>query len=170
MIQAYLVNNEIFSNEVEARTLFKKSSFGKDVGEKIELSTYEALYLLEKGRIKVKEKEKDTSTKDLLKKISKKEKRFSEKYIVFKDLRDKGHIPKTGLKFGADFRVYKAGTTPEKAHAEWITFVSKESEKINWQDFASKNRVARSTNKKLLIAIVDEEKEVTYYEVNWMKI
>jgi len=169
MIKAHLINKEIFSNEEEARALLNKGSFGKEAGERIEYSVYEALYLLEKRKMKILEKEKEITQKDLMKKISK-EKRFSEKYVVFKDLRDKGHVPKTGLKFGADFRVYKSGTSPENAHAEWICFVTKESEKINWQDFASKNRVARSTNKKLLIAVVDEEKEVTYYEVAWMKL
>jgi len=37
------------------------------------------------------------------------------------------------------------------------------------QDFSAKNRVAHSTKKNLLIGIVDEENDVTYYEISWVK-
>jgi tRNA splicing endonuclease len=41
---------------------------------------------------------------------------------------------------------------------------------MTWQDFASKNRIAHSTKKRLLIAVVDEENDVSYFEINWMKM
>jgi tRNA-intron endonuclease len=44
-----------------------------------------------------------------------------------------------------------------------------ESGELTWQEFAAKNRVAHSTRKKLLIGIVDEENDVTYYEIGWTK-
>ena len=87
------------------------------------------------------------------------------RYPVFKDLRNKGYIVKTALKFGGDFRVYKK----TKEHAKWIVFVDYESKKLTWQEFSAKNRVAHSTNKKLLLAIVDEEGDIIYYEVKWLK-
>jgi tRNA-intron endonuclease len=40
---------------------------------------------------------------------------------------------------------------------------------MTWHDFSAKNRVAHSTNKTLLIAIVDEESDVSYYEVKWTR-
>ena len=40
---------------------------------------------------------------------------------------------------------------------------------MTWYDFASKNRVAHSTRKKLLIAVVDEENDVSFWESNWIK-
>jgi len=54
-------------------------------------------------------------------------------------------------------------------HAKWIVFpISKP--KININEFISKNRVAHSTAKKLLLAIVDHEENIIFYEVNWLKI
>ena len=91
------------------------------------------------------------------------------KYAVFKDLREKGYIVKTALKFGADFRVYPKGVKPGKKHAKWIVFVEHETGKLTWHEFAAKNRVAHSTRKNLLLAIVDEEGDITYYEVRWIK-
>ena len=84
-------------------------------------------------------------------------------------MRRRGFIVKTALKFGADFRIYDKGKRPGKAHAKWIVFVEHESKKLSWHEFSAKNRVAHSTKKKLLIAIVDEESDISYYEVSWIR-
>jgi tRNA splicing endonuclease len=40
------------------------------------------------------------NNEEVLKKFSKLDKRFNIKYLVFRDLKDKGYILKTGYKFG----------------------------------------------------------------------
>jgi tRNA-intron endonuclease len=89
--------------------------------------------------------------------------------LVFKDLRQKGYVVKTALKFGAEFRIYEKGSKPGNKHAKWIVFAEHESKKLSWHEFSAKNRVAHSTKKNLLLAIVDEEADITYYEVKWLK-
>ncbi|MBU3941057.1 MAG: tRNA-intron lyase, partial [Nanoarchaeota archaeon] len=44
-----------------------------------------------------------------------------------------------------------------------------EGASLTWHEFSAKNRVAHSTKKNLLIGIVDEENDVTYYEVKWVR-
>lgn len=39
------------------------------------------------------------------------EERLCLKYLVYKDLRTRGYIVKTGLKYGADFRLYERELT-----------------------------------------------------------
>src|SRR3989338_9057270 len=75
----------------------------------------------------------------------------------------------TALKFGAEFRVYDKGYRPGAAHARWILYTAKEYEKLSWHDFAAKNRIAHSAKKNLLLAIVDDEGDVSYYEVSWLR-
>ncbi len=170
-ISAYLIGELIQSNEAEAHTLQQKSYFGEKVRGKIQYSYSEALYLMEKNKIQVLDsKNKENDFDKLLNKLKKLDKKIQTKYPVFKDLRDKGFIVKTALKFGADFRVYDKGFGPGEEHARWIVFTDNETKSFNWQDFAAKNRVAHSTKKKLLIAIVDEESSVSYYEVDWIKL
>ena len=169
-IQAQLVKEIVSTNSSDAFSLYKKSVFGEPKGQKINYSLSEALYLVEKGKIEVLQKNKVLSFDELFRKFSKIDKRFQIKYPVFKDLRDKGHIVKTALKFGADFRVYKKGTRPGKGHSDWVVFSEHESKKFSWHEFSSKNRVAHSTKKNLLIAILDEEGDITYYEIKWMKV
>ena len=159
----------VSTNEAEAFTLFKKSNFGQPIGQKIQYSLSEALYLVEKGKIEVMKNKKTIGFDELFKLFKKIDSRIQLKYPVFQDLRDKGYVVKTALKFGADFRVYEKGRTPDEEHAKWIVFVEHESNKFSWQDFSSKNRVAHSTKKNLLIAILDEESDVSYYEVSWVR-
>ena len=169
-IKAQLIGEIVSTNESEAFSLNKKSFFGEPVGEKIQYILSEALFLLEKGKIEIYSRDKKIPKADLLKKFDKIDKKFSLKYPVFKDMREKGYIIKTALKFGADFRVYEKGKGPGENHAKWIVFVEHESKNISWQEFSAKNRVAHSTKKNLLISIIDEEGDITYYEVRWVKI
>ena len=113
--------------------------------------------------------EKKITKKELLKKLQGLDKKIQIKYPVFKDLRERGYVVKTALKFGAEFRVYEKGGKPGKCHAKWIVFTDQESGKLTWHEFSAKNRVAHSTKKNLLLAIVDEEGDITYYEVKWMR-
>jgi tRNA-intron endonuclease len=168
-IKANLNRHAISSNSQEAFSLSKKSSFGERVGDKIQYSLSEALYLIDSGKLQIFQNTKLIQKKDLLKKLQRIDKRIELKFLVFKDLRQKGYIPKTALKFGADFRVYDKGSSPGKSHAKWLVFIENESKKLSLHEFSAKNRVAHSTKKNLLLAIVDEEGKITYYEVKWLK-
>jgi tRNA-intron endonuclease len=168
-IQAYLSKEIISSNSPEAFSLHEKSSFGEPVGEKIQYSLSEALFLVEEGKIDVLSKGKIIHQKDLLKRLQKIDKKIQIKYPVFKDLRKKGYVVKTALKFGADFRVYERGSQAGESHSKWIVFADHESKTLTWHEFSAKNRVAHSTKKNLLLAIVDEEGDITYYEVRWLR-
>lgn len=168
-IHAHILGSNISSNDQTAIFLCKKSHFGEFLGEKVQYSLQEALFLVESNKMEVFFRGKKLSFKDLLRKAYSLDKRINLKYPVFKDLRGKGYVVKTALKFGADFRVYPPGSAPGEKHARWIVFADHESKRLTWHEFSAKNRVAHSTKKNLLIAIVDEENDVSYYEVKWIK-
>ena len=169
MIQAYISGEKIHSNESEAFSLYEKSRFGEKVNDRIEYTWIEAIYLLMKKQISLQEKYKSVSLDKAIAKSKKYDKRIETKLTLFQNLRQKGYVVKTALKFGADFRVYKKGAKPGEDHALWLAYAVRESEPHTWHDFAAKNRVAHSTKKKLLIGIVDEESDITYYEISWLK-
>ncbi len=151
--------------------LYNQSRFGTVLdNNKVQLSLYEALYLMEKGKIKVYDMRNKCFEFDRFLKWAKRtEPSFWVKYYVFKDIRNRGYIIKTALKFGADFRVYDRGVKPGEDHARWIVYPVHEGAVMTWYEFAAKNRVAHSTKKRLLIGIVDEENSVTYYEIKWTR-
>ena len=169
MITSHLITNTIISNEEEAFALYEKSRFGEKKRNNIQYSWIESLYLMDTGRMHVHVKNKPITFEQLLAKAKKHDKRVETKYLAFHDLRKKGYIVKTALKFGADFRVYPKGVKPSEDHASWLLFPVREHETLTWYDFSAKNRVATSTNKKLLLAIDDDEDDVTYYECKWLR-
>lgn len=170
--------NSIFAGERvitessdDAREFYNQSRFGaQSESGKVELSLLEGLYLMEKGKLQVKsESGKEISFESYVKKAKKIEPNFWIRYCVFKDMRNRGYIVKTALKFGADFRIYDRGVKPGEDHARWIVYPVHEGSVFTWYEFAAKNRVAHSTKKRLLMAIVDDEGDVTYYEIKWMR-
>ncbi len=170
-IKANLISERIVSNALEAQNLFATSRFGERSGEKILYSLFEALYLIHNKKMEIFDfRNKKIEIKNLLKKFERIDKRFHTKYFVFKDLRKKGYIVKTALKFGAEFRVYEKNKKIDKEHSKWICFPVSENQTSTWQDFVAKNRVAHSIKKNLLIAIVDDEGDISYFEVKWTKV
>jgi tRNA-intron endonuclease len=169
MIQAHFSGDSISSNSAEAFSLCEKSSFGEKAGQKIEYANVEALFLAKEGRMEIFSGKNAVKEEAILKKLKKHDKKIETKLAVYSDLRKRGYVPKTALKYGADFRVYDKGIKPGDAHARWILFAVKQHDALDWHDFAAKNRIAHSTKKNLLIAIVDEEGDVSYYEVSWIK-
>lgn len=171
-IQAYLTEQKVLSNDETARQLNEKSCFGtlSEDKEKIIYGLPEVLYLVDTEKLKVLNLQgKEIPKEQLFKKIRRIDRKIQIKYPVYKDLRDRGYIVKTALKFGADFRVYPKGKKPREAHAKWVVFSDSSTGKFSWTDFSAKNRVAHSTNKNLLLAIVDEEDDVLYYEIKWIR-
>lgn len=155
----------------EARELYNQSRYGDLLEDgKVQLSLLEAFYLLEKKRIFVLDsRNKEIEGEKFIKKAQKVEPNFWIRYCVFRDIRNRGYIIKTALKFGADFRVYDRGVKPGEDHAKWIVYPVHEGSTLTWYEFAAKNRVAHSTKKRLMIGIVDDEGDVTYYVVKWIR-
>ena len=154
----------------EANDLYGKGRFGEIIKENLQLSLLESLYLVGKGKlIVVNQQNKEISENTLMKKAVKQEPNFWTRFCVYKDMRDRGYVVKTALKFGADFRVYDRGVKPGEAHAKWILYPVQESSGLTWHEFAAKNRVAHSTKKKLMVGVVDDEADVSYWEIRWLR-
>lgn len=158
-------------NSDDARELFNNSRYGTLLENgRVQLSMMEAVYLYEKKTLEVvTPTNKIIPLEDFIKKAIKIEPNFWTRYCVFKDIRNRGYIIKTALKFGADFRVYDRGVKPGEDHAKWIVYPVTESSTLTWYEFSAKNRVAHSTKKRLLIAVLDAENDVTYWEIRWTR-
>lgn len=145
--------------------------FGKKLDKNLELALVEALYLLEKGKISVKLEKKSLKFDALLDYGVKKDPRLHEKYIVYRDLRDRGLLVKTGFKFGCDFRVYQRGIALKKGpktpqeHTKWVVYTVPEDYTCSFQELSRAVRLAHSIRAKMLWAVVDNESNVTYYTI-----
>jgi tRNA-intron endonuclease len=167
----FIKSRVITESSDDARDFYNQSRFGSLLEDgKVQLSLLESLFLLEKGKLDILDSKNKKLTFELyLRKAQRLEPNFWIRYCVFKDMRTRGYIVKTALKFGANFRVYDRGVKPGEDHARWIVYPVHESSTLTWHEFSAKNRVAHSTKKRLLIGVVDEENDVTYYEIKWMR-
>ena len=166
------LSNEIVSIKIEEGSkrpiaLHEKSKFGKIEADALNLSLIEACYLLEKGRLNIYEDDVECTVGYLIDIL--KEKELYSKYVVFRDLKDRGYVIKTGFKYGSEFRLYNRGGGPGEGHSDYLVKIIFENYDISALDFASYVRVSHGVNKKLLLAIVDEDFDITYYNVEWTR-
>ncbi len=146
--------------------------YGKRMEGGVELSFSEALYLLEKGRVSAKKGVKKLDFGKLLGHCIKLDKRLHERYVVYRDLRERGLLVKTGFKFGSDFRVYSRGVKVVKRgpktpmeHTKWVVHCVPEDYTCSFQELSRAVRLAHSIRAKMLWAVVDSENDVTYYSI-----
>lgn len=126
--------------------------FGRHIADGIQLSLVETQYLLEKGILTV----FNGGTGDVMdltefhEYASKKQKDYPVRYTVYKDLRNKGVIPKTGFKYGTAFRCYLGD--PEDHHADYIIQPVGEYFECSRYDTSRAVRVAHSVRKSFAFA------------------
>ncbi len=173
-----LENRVIVWNHEEGSNLYKEGFYGKPLGIRkpksfefnrpLELSLFEALYLLNKKRIEIFDKShnKMLTEQDLLQIAIQNFDEFEDKYVVYYDLRERGYVVRAGLKFGADFAVYQHG--PGIDHSPFIVAVLKNTTSISSIDMVRAGRLATSVRKKFIIATLAMDK-VVYYMFTWFK-
>jgi tRNA-intron endonuclease len=177
-IPAKFINSRvIIFNPLYASYLYvKKGFFGSPLGinkprleyfsKPSELSLIEAYYLLENEEITIFDvnENKYLEPKEFYETAKKIHHKFEEKYIIYNDLRKKGYIPRPGLKFGADFVVYKKG--PGLEHSLFMVHVLPHDSEITAIDMVRAGRLATSVRKKFVIA---NPLTCSYYFFEWFK-
>jgi len=162
-----LLDDKVMLRDKRLGDTLRQRGFGEAKDKELVLDLFEALYLVEKEKVHIEEVKgtKPISEEELVKYSSKKIKNFYIKYQVFRDLRERGFVVKTGFKFGFDFRVYPRGKKPGEAHSQWCINVTSQDDKYNFIEMSRMVRLASNLKTKLLNAVVDSENEINYYEV-----
>jgi tRNA-intron endonuclease len=158
----------IIEDESQASKIHQFGSTGKPLsGGRLQISPVESLYLLEKEKIEVfHEKEnKEIDFNELSSVLVEENPDLLLKYRVYRDLRSRGLVVKTGLKYGAHFRVYSRGEGPGSSHSPYLVHAVSEDSKLTPQDLAGSVRLAHSVRKDMIYGIVDDEGDITYYSI-----
>jgi len=157
-----LKNKIIVKKSKDVGRLYNKSGFGKPLKDnQLELNLIEGVFLLGDGKIKIFSNKKEVNFRDLIKLSSEKIPGFEIKFLVFRDLRYRGFAVK--LYDEKDFDLIIEKKEGEKTH-----LISVFSERKNFDVKKSKELINEVDEKKanLWYAIVDEEGDLTYYEVS----
>ena len=180
-IRALLIGNSIVVTDIEsARKLYKSGFYGKFVGhdkvkleevDKVEaslqLSVLEAVYLCEKGILKVYTPDGREVALEELKELGRKLiKNFDKIYEIYRSFREKGYVVKSGLKFGALFAVYEKG--PGIDHAPILVHFIEPDRDISALDITRAARLSHTVNKRFVLATWNSaENRVDYIAFEW---
>jgi len=154
------------SEQKEGSQIYNKGNYGYPLsGGGLDLDLLEATYLLESERLDVIENGKEISYEDLFKHASAIHDDFDIRYMVFRDMRERGFIIKTETG-DFDFSVFPRGKTISNSRPEYLVKAISERADFDLRSVLLDSLAAAESGKKLLYAVVDEEGDLTYYVVS----
>ncbi len=135
--------------------VFERFFYGSMSKGLVTLSLVEAVYLSERGILSL-----DVSGEELLREAKRVEENFEERYRVYRDLKSRKFVVKTGFKFGSDFRVYdRVESVRDLPHSKYLIKVAEE---MRASEMASHARVASTVRKKMVFCYFNSEGEPEY--------
>jgi len=161
-LKGKLIGDAVLLEKNAIEELHNKSYYGRPKSDNLEVSLTESAFLIYMGKIVVEFEGKDIGFEDFFLKASSILKNFELYYIVYKDMRERGYYIQPGV---TGFRVYPRGGHPGKTPAEFFIFVTSERIPLLLSQLRTHIRTVENLKKRLVLAIVDEESDITYYEV-----
>jgi tRNA-intron endonuclease len=169
-ISASLKDDAVTVTSSEGTQEFSSKGYGVAEKGKLCLSFYEALFLLSKGALEVKdEKGKKLEVEALLKRYQLKDKDAWVRYLIYRDLRSRGYVAREGFGLGMDFRVYERGEYG-KGTAKHLIFGIQEGQPVSMEKLARTQRYVQNLKKNLVLAVINRRGEIVYYSLSELNL
>jgi tRNA-intron endonuclease, archaea type len=144
----------------EANRIYNKGRFGRPrSGGSLELDLVEAAYLLETERLSM----ADGATAESFFARAAQQKDFEVRYQVYRELRERGLAPQLGKAGDAHFLVAARDGEAKKPAIRVLAMNERSSASI--KELLTFTRECLEAKTQALVAVVDEESEVTSYEL-----
>ena len=151
----------VYLDEDEGSELLRKG-YGRRGRNKVVLSPVEAAYLVFLNKLEVRERGKSVSFEELMVKFSSADERFFPKFLVYRDLREKGYVVREGYGDGIDFLVFDRGDFPEKP-AKFRVIGVDEGHPVSVRRLMDTLDFSMLNKKELKLAVIERRGEVVYY-------
>jgi tRNA-intron endonuclease len=140
--------------------------YGTAENDVFTLAFYEALYLLDKGMLEVKDESgTEVDFQSLLQHYEATNENAWVNYLVYRDLRGRGYVVREGFGAGIDFRIYKRGAYG-KDTASYLVLGTQEGKPLPIEDLTSALQHCQSQKKELILAVMNRRGEIVYYSVS----
>ncbi len=161
VLEAFLSKGRVYLPDAEKLMELREKAFGTLTENKVVLNAYEAFYLVEKNRVKVVDEKtkKPQSLQELVSKLSLGKPTIWTKYLVYRDLRDRGYLVRLE-NGGFDFETFGKGATRRFVS---IVFEGGES---TLDKLAKLSARANRDGKDLVLAVIDRRTDIVYYTLN----
>jgi tRNA-intron endonuclease len=139
--------------------------FGALRNEKLYFTSYESFYLIEKQRIRVfdKKSEKELTLRDVVRKFSVGKPEIWIKYLVYRDLRDRGYIARESER-NFDFDIYGKGPLRR------LISIVYEGGEASLRKLQRLLAFAEKEKKELILAVVDRRTDIVYYTLTSLRV
>jgi tRNA-intron endonuclease len=147
----------------------KLSKYIKDTNQGKFIHKLAFLYVLEKNMISTANETMILmSFDDILMKLKKHDPYIFSKYLIYRDLTDRGYYVEEGYGRGIDLLVYDKGSYPDKPPTFRVIGVE-EGEYISVKDILDELYFSTLNKKKLVLAVIERRGEVIYYSIGGYK-
>ena len=162
--QGFYVRNVYIPYKSELMEL-RDRGFGDLKNEKLVFTAYESFYLVEKQRITVKRKSTDEglNLRDLVRIFSVGKPEIWIKYLVYRDLRDRGYIVRESNPM-FDFDVYGKGPMRR------LISIVYEGGEASLRKLRKLLAYADKERKELILAVVDRRTDIVYYTLSSLRV
>jgi tRNA-intron endonuclease len=161
--EAFLRSGEVFLPRAAELMEMRERGFGSLKGRRLVLTPHEGFYLLEKGRITVEAKGKEKITfEELVKSVSTRQPAVWVKYLVYRDLRDRGYIVRECSAF--DFEIHGKG--PMRRYV----YIVYEGGEADLKTLRTLLKRASRDKKDLILAVVDRRTDIVYYSLDFLRV
>ena len=160
-----LQDRVIVNDPAEGSALYNRGFFGTpQPGGGLAMNLLEAVYLVEAGRLEVRRRGKAVGARELFRAASASMDAFEILYLVYRDLRQRGYVVEA--RGGpVDFQVYPRGGAPKKTPSKYWVRALSERAVFDLAELLERAEGAAAVRKTLLLGLVDEESDLTYYSV-----
>ena len=139
--------------------------FGDLKVDKLHFTAYESFYLLEKQKIKVydRKSKRELELRDLVRKFSVGKPEIWIKYLVYRDLRDRGYIVRESNR-AFDFDIYGKGPLRR------LISIIYEGGEASLRKLGKLLKYSENEKKELILAVVDRRTDIVYYTLSSLKV
>lgn len=172
MDETPLVNGQLISDQtcITDKNMIhelEQKGYGEIENKKLFLQEFETLYLLYTKKLILKKGKKHFGFDSFMSLCQKTSSEVLTKFLIYRDLRNRGYVVKDGFGFGSDFRVYERGHFGEKG-AKFLIFGLNEGQQEKIGTLQKKIQEITQMGKEPIIAVIERRGEIIYYKINKM--
>ena len=167
LVRGTMVSDQACISDKKMIHELELKGYGEIETGKLFLKQFETLYLLYTNKLVLKKGKKQIDFDFFMNVCQKTDSEILTKFLIYRDLRNRGYVVKDGFGFGSDFRVYERGHFGEKG-AKFLIFGLNEGQQEKMGNLQKKIQEITQMGKEPIIAVIERRGEVIYYKINKM--
>jgi tRNA-intron endonuclease, archaea type len=168
IIEGLYINGKVVTDfSPTAEILHDKNYFGQKLADdRLELEVIESLLLIERNRLTVSDAQgTHLDPEQLISLAATADPKVWMRYLVYRDLRQRGYIARIGFGNDIHFRVFTRGANPQTDIAKYFVYILEEESAIHLDTLDMITTQTLNSRKNLLLATVDRLGDITYYQL-----